>query len=78
MWSQRAEWKVVPAKVSRPGMSGSLGSLSVPVAVTSTLAVSSPRLVRTRQRCASGSQLAPSSSVPRLIGMRSSAATSCR
>ena len=45
-----AEWNIVPSKRSIPGTSGSLGSVSPPIAPTSTSAVSSPCEVSMRQR----------------------------
>ena len=59
--SQRAEWKTLPRKSARPGKSGMDGSLSDPVAHTSTGApYSSPPVVRTSQRAAASSQRASS------------------
>ena len=55
-WSQRAEWKTLPGNVSRPGMSGILGSDSGPVAETTTSAVSSACAVSISQCSSSSSQ----------------------
>ena len=49
-WSQRAEWKTGPSKRSRPGMSGSFGSVSGPSPATSTRARSVPCEVSSSQR----------------------------
>ncbi len=61
-WSHSAEWKALPVKLSRPGTSGRLGSLSGPWAAISTSAVSSPCELSSRHRPRSASQSAPSSS----------------
>ncbi|SLH46280.1 Uncharacterised protein [Mycobacteroides abscessus subsp. abscessus] len=51
-WSQRCVWITVPAKSSRPGMSGFLGSTKAPRAVITNRAVSvSPLSKRSRHRC---------------------------
>ena len=62
-WSQRAEWKVVPAKLSRPGRSGTSGSDSGPWAVISTSALSGPCEVSISQRAWDSSHSADCSSV---------------
>ncbi len=63
-WSHRAEWKAGPANDAIPGRSGTDGSDSAPVAVTSTSAVRVPRVVTTSHRPAEGSQAARSRAVP--------------
>ena len=67
-WSHCAEWNAVPANVSRPGMAGSTGRDSCPIAGTRTSASStSPAAVCTRHRPASSSNSAAVTSVPNLI-----------
>ena len=61
-WFQCAVWKVVPSKRSRPGRSGTHGSLSRPGAATSTRAESRPAEVSMSQRPRVGSQVASRSS----------------
>ena len=63
-WSQRAEWKAGPANDPAPGRSGTDGSDSAPVAVTSTSAVMLPRVVVSRHRRVAPSHAARSSPVP--------------
>jgi hypothetical protein len=62
-WSHRSEWKAVPSKRSRPGMSGKTGEPNGPVAETRTRVVSSPSLVSRIQRAPASSQRASRSSV---------------
>jgi hypothetical protein len=80
LWSQCSEWKLAPAKRSRPGMSGTIGVPKGPVADTSTRAVRVPRLVSSTQCPASSSQRASRSSVPNRTrsGTPCSAATARR
>ncbi|MDQ0831539.1 hypothetical protein QF032_003383 [Streptomyces achromogenes] len=61
-WSQRAEWKTLPGKESRPGISGIFGSDSGPVADTTTSANQRPALVSTSQRSSRASQVIRSTS----------------
>lgn len=62
-WSHAAEWNVVPAKRSRPGASGSLGSLSGPLAMMSTVAVWVPAGVSISHRPVSATHRASMSGV---------------
>ncbi len=65
-WAQLAEWKTLPRKSANPGKSGMDGSLSGPVAQTSTgAAYSSPSTVRMCQRSASASQRASATEQPK-------------
>ena len=52
-WRHVAEWKTSPAKSSSPATSGNDGSDSAPEPRTSASAVHTPRVVVTRQCCAS-------------------------
>ena len=73
--SQRAEWKAGPAKLSRPSISGSLGRLSWPQAVTKASAVRrEPSAREIDQMPAVSSLAAPTTSAPR----RMWPASSCR
>ncbi|WP_174187321.1 hypothetical protein [Nocardia barduliensis] len=54
----------MPSKVSAPGTRGIRASLNGPAAQTSTSAVRSPRLVRSRHRVAASSQRASATSTP--------------
>jgi hypothetical protein len=63
-WFQRAEWKISPPNVSRPGISGISGSWSGPVAEMMTRAVIGPSLVSTRQPCSASSHAASVASTP--------------
>lgn len=63
-WRQRAEWKVVPSKVSSPGSVGYFGSQSGPVPETRACAVRLPRAVSTCQRCVASSHRASMTSAP--------------
>jgi hypothetical protein len=62
-WSQRAECTVGPVNVSSPGKSGIFGSTSGPVPEIRTFAVMGPTDVSIRQRRASSSHAASSTSV---------------
>jgi hypothetical protein len=57
-WFQAAEWKVVPAKFSIPGITGMLGADSGPIAEISRSAVRLPRSVSIVQRDVASSQCA--------------------
>ena len=62
-WSQRAEWKTSPWKVSSPSISGSRGSERPPAPTTGSATTQVPFGVRTVQRWASSSQAASSTGV---------------
>jgi len=66
-WSQRAEWKILPRKRSRPGTSGMRGSLSGPTPAISTRALTGAPEVWTLQRPASSSHAASVTIVPSRI-----------
>ena len=57
-WRQRAVWNDGPAKSSRPGIGGTLGTESWPQAVTSTSASCGPAVVSSVQRRRGSSKLA--------------------
>jgi hypothetical protein len=61
-WSQVAEWKAAPSKLSAPGMSGIIGLLSAPVPRIRSCASRSPPFVWIRHRRDCSSQAASSSS----------------
>ena len=48
-WFHREEWKISPAKVSMPLMSGRAGSASAPTAPIRTFALNAPLVVSTSQ-----------------------------
>ncbi len=58
-WSQRAEWKQAPPKLSSPGMAGSVGWLSGPMPEIRNWASRSPAVVSIYQRWRASSQTAP-------------------
>jgi hypothetical protein len=66
VWSQFAEWKALPAKRSRPGMSGVLGMCNIPLPNTSARARtgSAPVFVYTLHKPVLSSKLARSTFVP--------------
>ncbi len=70
---QRPVWKVVPANVSRPGMSGVLVDERQPVAMMTKRAVyASPASVRTSQRSAASSKTAAATRVFNVTSRRRS------
>ncbi len=74
--SQRAVWNAGPAKVSRPGMSGSDGRLSWPtLLITASTTTSSPVRRRRVQRRSASDQVAASTSVPNRMWRRRSNAS---
>jgi hypothetical protein len=67
-WFQRAEWKVVPSKESRPGIGGIEGRLSCPnPEITTAARSSSPVVVVRTHSVASWSHTAAAISVPKLV-----------
>jgi hypothetical protein len=62
---QRDEWKRRPPNVSNPGILGGAGSLSGPLAITTTEACQTPRAVVRCHRCPSSSHSAADSSSPK-------------
>jgi hypothetical protein len=69
--SQRAEWNLVPANESRPGMSGQLSSLNMPrPATTTSNSKVSPGAVSTRQTARASSHTADVTSVSKRMRSR--------
>ena len=79
LWSQRAVCIVRPAKDSTPSMSGRLGMVSAPLALTRNRAQTvSPESSSTRHRSASASNVAPSTRVlNRILGRRPYLSAQC-
>ena len=77
-WSQRAEWNIVPANVSSPGISGWRGSLSGPWPAMRNRARTVPEDVASTHRPVSSSHVADSTAVRRRIERRRSCSSARR